>query len=159
MLLLIFSQLGYQAYTLNFVYYADPSNPWVYGHTGKDIFRMVEKVKRVAAAQPSGENIRIDIIAAHHDYWPLPWYFRMFPNAGWWDHVDMEESAAPLIIASPEFEGKILQKIYEIPPPGQRYLYLPLFDEIPELRPNLYLEGYVRKDVWDHWMMQNGAEN
>ena len=159
MLFLIYSQLGYQAYTLNFVNYADPSNPWVYGHTGKDIFRLVEKVKQVAAAQPSGEDIRIDIIAAHHDYWPLPWYFRMFPNAGWWDYVNMEESAAPLIIASPEFEGEILRKIYEIPPPGQRYLYLPLFDETPELRPNLYLEGYVRKDAWDQWMKQDGIGN
>ncbi|MBR9998884.1 MAG: TIGR03663 family protein, partial [Cyclobacteriaceae bacterium] len=115
---LIFSgviHLGYQTWFLNYEYYADASNPWVYGHTGRDIFRLVEKVEDISGTQPSGKDIHIEIIAAGHDYWPLPWYFREYPNTGWWDHVDMVSPPAPVIIASPEFGTELLEKIYEIP--------------------------------------------
>ncbi|MBR9999780.1 MAG: hypothetical protein KFF73_12465, partial [Cyclobacteriaceae bacterium] len=56
-------------------------------------------------------------------------------------------------IASPEFGREILEKIYEIPPPGKRYLYLPFVDPVVELRPGIYLDGFVRKDVWDKYVI------
>lgn len=149
------SQLCFQTWELNFIHDVDPSNPWAYGHTGKDVFRLVENVKQVTAAQPSGDDTRIDIVANHHDYWPLPWYLRMFPNTAWWDHVDMDQVAAPIMIVSPEFDAQILKKIYEVPPPGQRYLYLPLFEKVPELRSHVYLDVFIRKDAWDAWVTQS----
>jgi len=36
--------------------------------------------------------------------------------------------------------------MYTKPKPGEKYLYLPLFDEGTELRPGVLLNGYVRKD-------------
>jgi uncharacterized protein (TIGR03663 family) len=159
LLILIFIQLGYQTYSLNFIHYADPSNPWTYGHTTKDIYKIVEKVNAVARSQPSGEKVRIDIIATDHDYWPLPWYFRNYPNTGWSDHVEQDHPAAPLIIASPEFRPDLMKMIYEAPPPGQRHLYLPLFDTLPQLRPQVILEGYIRKDFWDNWRQESGHGN
>jgi uncharacterized protein (TIGR03663 family) len=141
--------LGYQAIRLNFEYDADPGNPWAYGHTDQDIFRIVERLEKIAGAQPAAREIPVEIIVENHDYWPLPWYLRKFTHTGWWDHVDRDNPSAPVIIASPAFENALLEKIYELPPPGQRFLYLPLFDTIPALRPGVYLKGYIRKDVWD----------
>jgi len=145
-------QLIYQTYQLNFKYGADPSNPYVYGHTTNDIFRLVKELEHILEAQPSPEIIQIEIIGSNHDYWPLPWYFRAYPHTGWWDHVDRNHPPAPIIIASPEFKDEILEKLYELPPPGERYLFLPLFDRSLELRPQVYLEGYVRKDIWDAYI-------
>jgi len=156
-LVLVLIQLGFQTYALNFVHETDPSNPWVYGHTGRDIYRLVEKINEVARAQPEPEKLRIDMIVAHHDYWPLPWYLRDYPNTGWWDHVEKGHQAAPLIIASPAFRTDIMTMIYETPPPGQRYLYLPLLNTLVELRPGIFLEGYIRKDLWDRWEQKKRA--
>jgi hypothetical protein len=146
--------LAFQTYLLNFKYETDPSNPYVYGHTSRDIFRLVETVKKVLDGQPLPGTIQLEIIAADHDYWPLPWYFRGYHHTGWWDHVDMNTPAAPIIIASPEFEVQILKKLYEKPPAGERYLFLPFLDKPVELRPGVYLEGYVKKEIWDAYVRQ-----
>jgi hypothetical protein len=76
---------------------------------------------------------------------------RSFTNIGWWKQIDETVPAAPLIIASPEIEAALLRKLFELPPPGQRYLYVPLLDEYTELRPQIELRGYVRKDLWDRF--------
>jgi uncharacterized protein (TIGR03663 family) len=150
--------LVFQTYFLNFKYEADLSNPYVYGHTSRDIFRLVEKVNKVLEVQPSPGNIHLEIISANHDYWPLPWYFREYQHTGWWDHVDMNITAAPIIIATPEFEVQILKKLYEKPPAGERYLFIPLLGEPVELRPGVYLEGYVKKQIWDVYVRQTDGE-
>ena len=55
-------------------------------------------------AHPDGTDLYIEVISPEHDYWPLPWYLRAYPNVGWWSEVDMNVRAAPLIIAKPEAE-------------------------------------------------------
>jgi hypothetical protein len=44
-----------------------------------------------------------------------------------------------------------LRKLYELPPPGQRQLYVPLFDRYMQLRPQVELLGFVTKDLWDKY--------
>jgi len=80
----------------------------------------------------------IEVISPEHDYWPLPWYLRAFPNVGWWSEVDMGVPAAPL----------------EVPPPGERDLYVPLFDSYMEMRPTVEIRGYVIKSLWDRYQQQ-----
>jgi len=150
--------LIYQTYLSNFKYFADPSNPYVYGHTSKDIFNLVDMTDQIIQVHPEGKNMMIEVICENHDYWPLPWYFRDYYQVGWWDEVNMDIAAAPIIIASPVLEAHILQKLYEKPPPGQRYLYVPMFRKPVALRPNVYLEGYVRKDVWDVYVQKSSIE-
>ena len=105
-------------------------------------------------AHPDGKDMYIEVISPEHDYWPLPWYLRAFPNVGWWSEVDMEVPAAPLIVAKPAVEPALLRKLYEVPPPGERDLYVPLFDSFMEIRPTVEIRGYVVKSLWDRYQQQ-----
>ncbi len=146
-----FTHLIVQSYLVNFAYEAHPSNPYVYGHTSKDIYRFVNRIERVAEVHPAGKDMYIEVISPGGDYWPLPWYLRKYKNTGWWTAVDMNVPAASLIIASPEVEEKLMEKLYEKPPPGKRDLYMPLIREYTELRPGIEIRGYLRKDIWDRY--------
>lgn len=143
------AHLAWQAYLANFEYDENPVNPYVYAHPVRDVFTVVERIEAVARVHPDGHNLYTQVICPDDDYWPLPWYLRSFTNIGWWRKVDDNSPAAPLIIASPKFEPALMRKFYELPPPGQRPLYVPLFDGYTELRPQIELRGYVRKDLWD----------
>jgi len=141
--------LLHQSSLANFKYDADPVNPYVYAHTSRDIFKIVDRVTEVSRAHPDGKNMYIEVICPENDYWPLPWYLRVFPHVGWWNHVDFNTPPAPLILAFPSVEEELIKKLYELPPPGQKNLYLPLFDSYVELRPNVEIRGYVTKNLWE----------
>ncbi len=139
----------YTSYSINFRQYCDPANPYVYAHTGEDVGDIAEMVSRVSQVYPYGRDVPIEIIVPDNEYWPLPWYLRAFKNTAWWGHVGYDQPAAPLVIAAASVESELIKKIYELPPPGQRYLYISLFDSCKELRPGLELRTYLRKDIWD----------
>jgi hypothetical protein len=47
-----------------------------------------------------------------------------------------------------------MRKLFELPPPGQKELYMHLFDENGreikmELRPEVEIRGFVAKSLWD----------
>ncbi len=152
MALMIFAgtHLAWQAYLANFKYYEDPANPYVYAHPVNDVFAIVKRVEEIARIHPDGSSLYMQVICPGDDYWPLPWYLRAFRNIGWWNQVDEGVAAAPLILASPKVEPALLRRLYELPPPGQRHLYVPLFNNTyMELRPRVELRGYVRKEWWD----------
>ncbi len=146
--------LARQSYLGSFKYYADPDNPYVYAHTTNDIFTITRRVEQIASAYPAGRKIYIEVICPEADYWPLPWYLRSFPNIGWWNKVDDKVPAAPLIIASPKVYDALMKKLYELPPPGERNLYVPLFDRPVYLRPNVELIGLVTKDLSDSFLQE-----
>jgi hypothetical protein len=54
---------------------------------------------------------------------------------------------APVILATPDVEPALLHHLYEVMPPGQRPLYVPLFAGHTELRPGLELRGYVQQSL------------
>jgi uncharacterized protein (TIGR03663 family) len=140
--------LAFQVLYSNYKYPAHSSNPYIYGHTGMDIFSMTERIKEVTGFHPDGRDLYIQVIATGSDYWPLPWYLRKFNNVGWWDHVDYVTPLAPVIIVSPDQEESLIKKMYELPKPGEKYLYIPLFEEHWELRPGIKIHGFVRSDHW-----------
>jgi uncharacterized protein (TIGR03663 family) len=144
-----FLHLGWQSYQLNYNQSYSAGNPYVYAHPVSDVFMMTEKLENIAQHHPDGHKIHIQVIARENDYWPLPWYLRKFDRVGWWDRVDSESAIAPVIIAQADLEDDLIHKLYQIPPPGKRALYLPLFEEYTELRPGLEFRGYLRKDVAD----------
>ena len=156
-LLLVFFGLllpAAQAYLGSYKYYADARNPYVYAHPTTDVFDITQRIEEVAQVHPEGHNIYIQVICPAADYWPLPWYLRSFPNVGWWNNVDENIPAAPVIIASPSVVPALMRKLYELPPPGKRNLYVPLFDSYTELRPQVELLGFVTKDLWDRFQQQ-----
>jgi len=151
--------LAWQSYLGNFQYYADCRNPYVYAHPTMDVYPMMQRVKEIALANKDGFQTHIQVICPESDYWPLPWYMRSFTNVGWWNKVDDSVQYAPIIIATANLEQEILTKLYELPPPGRKNLYVPLFDTYMELRPGKELRGYVRKDLWDHFQRSQAITN
>jgi uncharacterized protein (TIGR03663 family) len=147
-----------QGYLLSYKYYATPSNPYVYAHPTTDVFKIARRVEEAARASLDGHNIYIQVICPVGDYWPLPWYLRSFPNTGWWNDVDNDIPAAPLIIASPSVVPTLMKKLYHLPPPGKKTLYVPLFDSYTELRPQVELRGFVTKDLWDRLQLQSTGQ-
>jgi len=143
--------LAWQAYLGSYKFYADTCNPYVYAHTSTDVYAIVNRVEEIARVHPDGRNMYIQVICPGYDYWPLPWYFRSFPRVGYYDKVDVNTPAAQVIIISPTVEPAMVKKLYEVPPPGERNLYVPLFDGYVELRPQVELDGLVTKDLWDHF--------
>lgn len=153
--------LTWQAYRCNYRYYADSRNPYVYAHPTTDVFTVVQRVEEMAGSMenmarenPDKVKMHIQVICPGKDYWPLPWYFRRFGKGviDWWDQVDVNTPSAPLIIASPEVEASLTNKLYNLTPPEDRKMYLFLFDEpyYMWLRPKIKLLGFVRTDVWNY---------
>jgi len=152
------SHLAWQSYIANYKFYADPCNPYVYAHTSTDVFKITKRIEDIARIHPDGHKMYVEVICPDGDYWPLPWYLRRFPNVGWWSEVDENAPAAPVIIASPSVEPALIKKLYELLPPGEINLYVPLFENYMELRPKVELRGYILKDLWDHFQKQMTGE-
>jgi len=146
---MIILHLGWQSYQLNYPQSHSVGNPYVYAHPVDDVIKITEKLENLALHHPDGHNMYIQVIAGDNDYWPFPWYLRNFERVGWWDRVDSESATAPVIIAKADMEDDLIHKLYQLPPPGKRHLYLPLFEEYIELRPGIEIRGYLRKDVSD----------
>ncbi len=151
MLVVIAAGLVYKSWQLNYPMDADPRNPYVYGHTSDDIYRLVDAVREVSDASSVKNDIYIEVIAPGGDYWPLPWYLRDYPNVGYWSEVNVETPAAPIIIAKPAVEDRLITKLYEIPPPGKRNMYIPFFEHGVDLRLAVELDMYVVKSLYDQW--------
>lgn len=139
----------FQSVFLNTRYAADPGNPWAYAHTSRDIFVMEQTVRQAAAAHPDGKNMYIQVIAPGHDYWPLPWYLRDFTRVAYSDAVDWRAPNAELTLCKASVKPQVLQKLYESPPPGQRQLYVPLFDDPVQLRPGVEWKGCLSRTLWE----------
>ena len=159
LLILAALHISGQSYRINFIRYAHADNPFVYAHPTEDVFRMVDTMENIAGTQPEGYSIHVDVIAAGDDYWPLPWYLRRFNRIGWWNHVDTNQPAAPVILIQAELEGELIGKLYELPPPGQRRLYVPLFDAYTELRPGVEWRGYVALDILNRNQLEPTLES
>jgi hypothetical protein len=145
--------LTWEVYLSDYTYYADSRNPYVYAHPTREIYTVVRKVEEFASVHEDGYDMRIDVICPGKDYWPLPWYLRSFGRISWSDHVIGDKDSAPLIIASPEVEGILIEKLYRLTPVEKRQMYLFLFDKpyYVWLRPEVKLLGFVRKDLWDQF--------
>lgn len=130
-------------------YDCDPRNPYVYSHPGPDLGTLVESVQYTAEASPEGRELRVDVIVPEHGYWPLPWSLRRLNAVAWRDTVDAAASRPAVVLSVPELRDRLGHWLVETPPPGERALYVTLFDGPLEIRPGVPVEGWVRKDVAD----------
>ena len=145
-----------QGWLLNFHYASEQTNPYVYAHTDKDVFKMVATVQKAVQASEDGVRTPVYVIAKDGDYWPFPWYFRNLHQVGYWDHVDASACQAPIILAQTGYAQELMHVFYTVPEPGQKHLYMPLFDQTLYLRPGVEWNGFIRKDLWDR--LQRAAE-
>jgi uncharacterized protein (TIGR03663 family) len=123
----------YQAIDISFVNYDNDSYAYIYAHTKRDFLGLVNEIDAIAAANPAKKDIGITVMSPEH--WPLPWYLREYPHAGYWGHiVDTQE---PIVIALqsqvPEVERQL----------GKQYREY----STHELRPGNTLVMFVRKDI------------
>ena len=139
LLLAAIANLGWQAWRADTLYAADTGNPYVYAQTSTDIFRLVRQVEDLAVVDPSGHNLVIKVMAPEGDYWPLPWYLRRFNQIGWWDHVP-EDPFAPMMIVAAGLHAALDDK--------KTHLMVGYF----QLRPQLFFELYVARDLWQEWL-------
>ena len=147
------SHLVWQSNAANNLYNADSRNPYVYAHTGSDIFQIANRVKEMAQAHGDGQDAVVQIFCPHDDYWPLPWYLRGY-RVEYGSEVADESKSAPIVLIQPPLEEALMRKLYELPLPGQKELYMHLFDESGretkmELRPGVEIRGFVAKSLWD----------
>jgi uncharacterized protein (TIGR03663 family) len=142
------AQLGGQAFAGSFRFAADPRNPYVYAHTGSDVFLIVGRLRDLARAHPQGLSMPLQIIG-RENLWPLPFYLRAFSGVAWWNGVADEAESAPIILATPDMEPALVRKLYDLPPPGERELYVSIFERPLELRPQVELRGYARRSLWE----------
>ena len=134
------ARMGQQSYQGNFIYPADPRNPYAYAHPSTALRRLVTRVDDIADISGPGRDLHINIVRPDGDYWPLPWYFRRYPRVGWWHHLP-DRADASVIIAAPE--------LYEVLAERLRDDYLV---EFHALRPGVLLHAYIRQDLWDAFM-------
>jgi len=150
------AHLGWQAVSGSFRFAADPRNPYVYAQTGDDVFTIVDRLKDVARAHPDGASLPVQIVS-RENLWPLPWYLRGLPNVGWWNGVSDEALPAPVILLTPDMEPALVRRLYEVPPPGERELYVSLFERPVELRPRVEIRGYVANGLFESFRRLEAA--
>jgi uncharacterized protein (TIGR03663 family) len=147
-LLAALAHLGWQAFAGSSRFAADPRNPYVYAQTGTDVFEVTRRLEHLARAHPDGAALPVQIVS-RENLWPLPWYLRRFSGIAWWNGVSDEAPPAPVIVITPEMEAALVRRLYESPPPGERELYLRVFERRLELRPGVELRGFASKRLWD----------
>jgi predicted membrane-bound mannosyltransferase len=123
---------SYQAIDLSFFSYDNDSIPYVYAHTRRDLLEMVDEIEAVASRNPAGKNIGITIMSPEH--WPLPWYLREYPNAGYFGTI--VPTREPIIVAL-EAQSEEIEKTM-----GTQYRRFHSYD----LRPGNRLVLYLRRD-------------
>jgi len=139
---------GYQAWLASTRDSSDPRNQWVYAQTGSGVYTIRNRVEAYAQVAAEGRTVMVDIFS-RENLWPLPWYLRAYPNVRWWRAVPQDGRPAPILLTSPAMEPDLIRMLYEIPPPGERELYMRMFSEYVELRPGVEIRGYVSKQLWD----------
>jgi uncharacterized protein (TIGR03663 family) len=150
------AHLGWQAFSGSFRFAADPRNPYVYAHTGTDVFPVVERLTGLAAAHPAGSAMPLQVVS-RENLWPLPWYLRRLTSVQWWNGVSDEAHAAPVVLITPDMEAALVRRLYELPPPGERELYVSIFERPLELRPGVELRGYAANAVWQEFLRREPA--
>jgi hypothetical protein len=70
----------------------------------------------------------------------------------WWNGVPEAAPNAPVILVSPALEEALVRKLYDLSPPGERVLYVSVFDRPVELRPQVELRGYARSRLWEDYL-------
>ena len=101
------SVIAVQTKTLVFEKPADEKNPYAYAHTTEDILRLAPRLEELAAKK-NISNPRIAVIAK--DAWPLPWYLRKFPQAGFWQ-PDVATGAADFFITTTDVSDKLAEQL------------------------------------------------
>jgi uncharacterized protein (TIGR03663 family) len=144
------AHLGWLAWAGSFRLASDPANPYVYAHTGTDVFEIAGRVRDLARVHPEGNAMPVQVIS-RTNLWPLPFYLRALTRVEWWNGVHETAPAAPVVLITPDLEPDLVRKLYDLPPPGERELYVSMFERPVELRPQVEVRGYAANRLWERY--------
>jgi len=122
-----------QAIELNFYHYDDDNFAYVYAHTRREIFGLLDQVAEIARRSGKGDDLSITITTT--EYWPLPWYFRNYKNAGFYGQL---VNRGDLVVIGQSEQDADLQKML-----GNSYIQLGMYT----LRPGVDLVIYAKHDI------------
>ena len=141
--------LGWQSYALNFRFFADQRNPYVYAHTSPDAVNLASRMEELAALAPDGHEMVIHIVTPENP-WPLPWYLRRFnpDHVGHWSDTakwrsETETQPPPSVIILTEAVRDAVEAAF--PDGYNRQMNF-------GLRPVVLLSVYVRQELWDAFL-------
>jgi uncharacterized protein (TIGR03663 family) len=123
----------YQAFDLNYREYDTEAYPYVFVHSTRDMLTMVDDIEAIAERAGTGHDTGIVFMSA--DYWPLPWYFRDYPRAGFFGQIT--DTTEAVIVANVDQEAELAPKL------AATYVRTRTYD----LRPGVELVVFVRNDV------------
>jgi uncharacterized protein (TIGR03663 family) len=138
-----FLNLTVESYRANFLFPADPKNPYVFAQTSPDFLNLVRRVEDLASCVAEGKQTLIKVIASPYETWPLPWYLRTFGRVGYWQSAEEagEIDTPPLIISSAEEAAKLESSLKDT-----------YRSEYYGLRPQVFLVLHVRSDLWEKFL-------
>jgi len=91
---------------------------------------------------PDGTDMLVQVIAAPHEQWPLPWYLRAMPHVGYWaTAAEVPKLTAPVIVASMDNTETLDAAL------GDRYV-----SEFFGVRPEVLVTLYVERGLWDRFL-------
>ncbi|HWD20847.1 MAG TPA: flippase activity-associated protein Agl23 [Verrucomicrobiae bacterium] len=117
-----------------------PSNPYVYAQTSPDIIRLVDTINGIAQASPEKFGAVLEVVSPE-SYWPLPWYLRRFERVGFWEQMP-DQPLAPIMVVAANLGAALDER------PGRTHLMAGYF----KLRPDVFMELYVRIDLWTRYV-------
>jgi len=129
--------LGWQSHRAAYVLEASPQNPYVYAHTLPDVLHLVDVIEQLADASPDGREVPVQVVWSDAYYWPLPWHLRGLENVGYWQRVP-SDLTAPIVIASPKHDEALTERLQSTHLMTDNY----------GLRPNVFVQLWVREDFW-----------
>lgn len=132
--------LSAQAWLLTHNFTADLRNPYVYAQTSPHERELVARVQAIARVAPDGFATVLKVISPE-SYWPLPWALREFKNIGWYDELPADPYA-PIVLTSAKLDAKLDDKS------DKRWIMTGYY----ELRPNVFLELYVERNLWERFV-------
>jgi uncharacterized protein (TIGR03663 family) len=126
-----------QAYDINFINYDTEKYPYSYVHTTREALALVAETERIAAAHSAEGRPGIVFVVDRGEYWPLPWYYRDYPEAAFFGSIVTTEEE--MIVARVDQEQ---QEAFRTVVDG-RYERRDVY----RLRPAVDLVLYVRNDI------------
>jgi uncharacterized protein (TIGR03663 family) len=149
-------QLGRQSVAGSFRFAADPRNPYVYAHTTPGVFQVVDRLNGLATVHPAGTAMPLQVVT-RANAWPLPFYLRRLAAVEFWNGVSDAAPAAPVVVLTPEMEPALVHRLYDVPPPGARELYVSVLEPGTELRPGVELRAYASASLWQAYLEREAA--
>jgi uncharacterized protein (TIGR03663 family) len=122
-----------QAIELNFYHYDDDNYAYVYAHTRREVFGLIDQLAEIARRSGKGQNLTITVTTS--EYWPLPWYLRNYKNVGFYGQL--VNRGDMVVIGSSDQDAQLQQLL------GNTYIQIGTYT----LRPGVDLVLYAQHNM------------